>query len=332
MPPLPFTRPPEKDGSAPPLAASAIGSPSPTRASESTSFGGIALISLAMLVFATQDAITKSLTASLPVAEIVFVRFCAFLAFALALAARSEAGVGGTLRSAVPRRQLLRCLLIISEIALFAHGLRFLGIAEIHALFSCFPLVVAALSVPLLGEPVGPRRWMAVLVGLVGTLVILRPGSAVFEPAALIPLGCAVLYALYNLLTREVSRHDAFGTSLLWFGLVGSVASGAVALWHWQPIGRDDALLLAALCATSVLGHGALIKALQLTEAVVLQPFHYMVLPWSMLIGYLVYGERLGAVTLVGAAIVVGSGVYVAWRETRVARARTMSPESALGD
>jgi len=283
---------------------------------------GIVLMVLATFVFASQDAVTKSLTVSLPIAQIVFVRFTAFLAFALALAARDR-GIGATLRSAVPGRQLLRCTLMVSEIALFAYGLRFLGIAEIHALFACFPLIVAALSVPLLGERVGPRRWAAVALGLLGTLVILRPGSAVFEIHALIPLGCAVLFALYNILTREVARHDPFGTSLVWFGLVGTVLSGSIAFWQWQPVGGADGLLLAALCTTSVVGHVLLIKALQLTEAVVLQPFHYLLLPWTMLIGFFVYGETLGAATLLGAAIVVGSGAYVAWREYAADSPRT---------
>ena len=289
---------------------------------------GIGLMVLATFVFAAQDAITKSLTSSLPVGQIVFVRFAAFLAFALAFAARGP-GIRVALRSAVPRVQVLRCLLMCSEIALFAWALRYLGIAEIHALFACFPLVVAALSVPVLGERVGPLRWTAVGVGLVGTLVILRPGTDVFDPYALAPLGCAVIYALYNLLTRQVSRHDRFETSLLYFGLVGTLASLGFALAQWQPVAPRQALLLAVLCATSVLAHMMLIKALQLTEAVVLQPFHYLVLPWAMVIGATVYGETLGPVTLAGAALVVASGTFVGWREYLASRRQPRQSTSA---
>ena len=284
-----------------------------------TPLAGIALMVLSTVVFAAQDTITKTLTQSLPVGQIVFVRFTAFLAFALAFAARGP-GVGAALRSAVPARQALRCLLMCSEIALFAWALRHLGIAEIHALFACFPLVVAALSVPLLGERVGPLRWAAVGVGLVGTLLILRPGSEVFDPRALAPLGCAVLFALYNLMTREVSRHDGFATSLLYFGLVGTLASAGFAWVQWQPVDGRAAALLGALCTTSVLGHMMLIRALSLTEAVVLQPFHYLVLVWAIGIGHVVYGETLGALALAGAALVVGSGVFVGWREWLASR------------
>lgn len=289
-----------------------------------TPLGGIALIAIATLVFAAQDAVTKNLTTSLPIAQIVCVRFTAFFVFALLFAHR-HGGIGAAARSARPRLQVLRCLLMCGEIALFAFALRFLGIAEIHALFSCFPLVVAALSVPILGERVGWRRWSAVLVGLMGTLLILRPGSAVFEVYALLPLLCALIYALYNLLTRQVSRSDSFATSLVYFGGVGTLVSLPLAVTQWQSPTADTALLLVALCVTSVSAHLMLIKALEWTEAVVLQPFQYLILPWAMVLGYVLHGETLDAPTLLGAAIVVSSGVYVAWREWRLASGPTAS-------
>jgi len=290
---------------------------------DATPLTGILLMSIATLIFAAQDATTKELTATLPIAQIVFVRFTAFFLFALVFAHRSG-GIGAAVRSARLSRQVLRCLLMCSEIALFALALRHLGLAEIHALFSCFPLVVAALSVPMLGERVGWRRWLAVIVGLIGTLLILRPGSQVFDPWALVPLVCAVIYALYNLLTRQVSRHDRFSTSLVYFGAVGMLASLPFALLQWQSPTWREGLFLAALCLSSICAHLMLIKALELTEAVVLQPFHYLILPWAMLLGVFLYGERLEAATLAGSAIVVGSGVYVAWREYR--STRTLRP------
>ena len=162
----------------------------------------------ATFIFALQDAITKTLITQLPVAQIVFVRFSAFAMMALVIASR-DVGIRAVFVSAVPRWQVARCLLMCAEIALFAYALRFLGIAQIHALFACFPLFVAALSVPLLKEAVGWRRWLAVVIGFIGTLVILRPGTAVFDPYALLPLFGAILYALYNIMTRRVSKHDS---------------------------------------------------------------------------------------------------------------------------
>lgn len=271
---------------------------------------------VATFIFALQDTITKTLTDELPVAQIVFVRFLVFAVMALLFAYR-DAGIRVALGSSAPLTQVLRCAIMCAEITLFAYALRYLGVAEIHALFACFPLFVAALSVPLLGENVGWRRWLAVVVGFVGTLIMLQPGSDVFNPYAILPLCCAVLYALYNLLTRKVSRVDTYTTSLLYFGLVGVLSSGAIAITQWQPIPSETLLRLSGLCATSVIGHMSLMKALELTEAVVLQPFQYLILPWAMLLGYLTFNESLSVSTLVGAVIVVSSGVYVAYREYR---------------
>lgn len=280
---------------------------------------GVLLMALSTLVFAIQDAITKTLVQELPIAQIVFIRFFAFAVFSLCFAS-INGGLASAVRSRVAGMQLLRCLLMCSEIMLFALALRVLGLAEVHALFACFPLVVAALSVPILGEQVGPRRWAAVIVGFFGTLLILRPGLAVFDPDALIPLLCAVIFALYNLLTRQVSRKDSFATSLVYFGVTGTVASGILAWTQWQPIPADSMINLGFLCLTSITGHMMLIKALQLTEAVVLQPFHYLVLIWALSIGFFVFGETVDLPTLVGAGIVAASGIYVAWREYLISR------------
>jgi len=279
---------------------------------------GITLMVVATFIFASQDAITKSLTVQLPVSQIVFIRFLAFAIMAL-LVAHRDCGIRKAIKSAVPLNQLVRCLIMCAEIALFAYALRFLGVAEIHALFACFPLFVAALSGPILNEAVGWRRGLAVILGFLGTLIILQPGSTLFNPYALLPLFGAFLYALYNLLTRQVSRHDSYSTSLVYFGLVGVVSSGLFALGQWQSINSSTAWLLVILCITSVSGHMMLIKALQLTEAVVLQPFQYLILPWAMLIGYLFFEESLGRTTIFGACIVVGSGIYVAYREYMLA-------------
>lgn len=280
---------------------------------------------LATLVFAVQDAITKKLTVDLPVAQIVCIRFTAFALMAMVIAHR-EGGLRAAFTSAVPGLQCVRCLVMCAEISLFAYALRFLGMAQMHALFACFPLFVAALSVPLLKEPVGWRRWLAVFVGLAGTWIILRPGTTMFNHYALLPLAGAVLYAIYNLLTRRVSRVDSYATSLVYFGVIGAVSSGLFAIGQWQDISAQAAKQLGWLCITSIIAHMMLMKALQLTEAVVLQPFQYLILPWAILLGYVVFGETLDAYTLVGTAIVVGSGIYVAYREYQLQNKRSAPP------
>lgn len=291
-----------------------------SRLSSDPTLRGILILVLATLFFAMQDSITKHLVQTLSVFEIVAIRFFFFTIFALVFATR-RIGVKTAFKSAQPARQIIRGLLIAGEIGIFAYGIRFLGIAEMHALFACFPLLITALSVPMLGETVGWRRWIAVGVGFLGTLIIMRPGSGVFDPYALIPLTAALMFALYNILTRKVSRTDRFETSLVYFGTVGLVVFVMVLPLVWETPSGDEALWLTALSIAAIIGHLCLIKALELVPAVILQPFNYFVLIWAIIIGYFVFGEVLDGMTLIGAAIVVGSGVFIARREYLVKQA-----------
>ena len=274
----------------------------------------IIMLVIATLFFASQDALTKHLMQTLAASQIVAVRFFFFALFALIYVGR-RVGIAAAFRSRRPGLQVFRGLLIGGEIIVFAYAIQFLGLAEIHALFACFPLIITALSMPLLREAVGWRRWLAVCYGFIGTLIILRPGSAVFQPAAAIALASAFMFALYNILTRKVSRDDSFETSFLYIAVVGFIGAALIAPFNWQPVTTADALWLLVISLTSIIGHLLLIKALSLVPAVILQPFNYFVLVWAMLVGFLLYGEVLSPTTLLGAAIVVGSGVFIAWRE-----------------
>jgi drug/metabolite transporter (DMT)-like permease len=283
-------------------------------------FKGIIALVVATLFFAAQDAITKHLTQSISVAQIVTIRFFFFSLFAIVFASRSM-DIKLAFRSTRPKLQVLRGLLICIEIALFAFALQHLGLAEMHAIFACFPLIITALSVPFLGESVGWRRWMAVGLGFIGTLIIIRPESGSLSPYAVIAMTCAFMFAIYNLITRKVSRHDRFETSLLYFGVVGFITSLAVVPFYWQTPTSDQAFWLGVISVTGIIGHLLLIKALQLAPAVILQPFNYFVLLWAMIIGYSVYGEVLQTYKIIGATLVVFSGVYIARREYVVAKA-----------
>lgn len=278
---------------------------------------GIGILVFATFFFAIQDAITKHLIVSLSVFQIVAVRFFFFALFALIFAAR-RVGLRAGFRSGNPPLQIFRALLITAEISLFAATIEHMGLAEMHALFACFPLLITALSVPLLGEAVGWRRWLAVCIGFIGTLIIIRPGLGVFNPWSLGALSAALMFALYNLLTRRVSRYDSFETSLLYFGVVGFVSSLVFAVFVWKQPNGLESLLLLAISITAIVGHLCLIKALELVPAVILQPFNYFVLVWAIIFGYLLFGEVLDPVSLAGAAVVVASGVFIARREYRL--------------
>jgi len=286
---------------------------------------GILILVFATFFFAAQDAITKKLTQSVSVYEIVCIRFFFFSLFAIVYTARNTK-LSEALKSQVPVLQIIRALLISGEIAIFAYAVRFLGLAELHAMFACFPLLITALSVPFLKEQVGWRRWVAIFVGFIGTLIIIRPGTGVFEPVAMLALVCALMFAMYNILTRKVSRYDSFQTSLLYFGLVGFFVSLLTMPWFWETPTNEEALWLLAISAVAIIGHIGLIKALELAPAVILQPFNYFVLIWAICIGYFAFGEILDTMTLLGAVIVVSSGVFVAYREYRIASIQHREP------
>jgi len=301
----------------------------PTEKDQDQSVKGIIALIVATLFFAGQDAITKHLVESLPVVQIICVRFFFFALFALVYASRKTT-IATAFRSHWPITQILRGLLICIEIGIFAYGLHFMGLAEFHSIFACFTLIITALSVPMLGERVGWRRWLAVSIGFIGTLIIIQPGSGVFSIYALLALVCATMFAVYNLITRKVSRQDSFETSLLFFGVVGFTASLLIAPFFWQTPTNNEMLFLLIISITGIFGHLLLIKALELTPAVILQPFNYFILVWAMIIGYSVYGEILDTTTLIGGALVVGSGIYIARREYVVARAERRRLRKAI--
>ena len=290
---------------------------------------GIIALVVATLFFAGQDAITKHLTDSLPVAQIICVRFFFFSLFALVYASRTV-GIREALQSKMPIQQVLRGLLIVGEISLFTWCLHYMGLAEMHAIFACFPLLITALSVPMLGEQVGWRRWLAVGFGFIGTLIIIQPGSGSFSLYAMIALLCALMFAIYNILTRKVSRVDHFETSLIFFGVVGFIASVLVAPFYWQTVSSDQIFWLGTISITSIIGHLLLIKSLQLAPAVILQPFNYFVLVWAIIIGFFVYQEVLETSALIGAGLVALSGIYIARREYTVSRESSRKLRQAM--
>lgn len=291
----------------------------PSEAQQEQTVKGIFALILATLLFASQDAITKHLISTMPVAQLMFVRYFFFALFALVYASR-KTRLRHVFRSHWPKLQLLRGLLIASEMALFAYTLKYLGIAEMHTIFACFPLIITVLSVPMLGEQVGWRRWLAVSVGFIGTLIIIQPGSGVFSPFAMTALACALMFAIYNIITRKVSRQDSLETSLLYFGVVGFLVTLLAVPFFWQPMSNSEILWLLMISIISIFSHLLLIKSLELAPAVILQPFNYFILVWAMVIGYSFYGEILDTTTLIGASLVIGSGVYIARREYLVAR------------
>lgn len=180
---------------------------------------GVMLCLLSMFTFAAQDGITKTLVRDLPVAQLVIVRYWVFLLFALCFL-RIKGGVGNALKTAHPWLQMARSLLGVFEIVVFGLALRYLGLAETHAIYAVFPLLTMAMAAVLLRERLNLRQCLAGVIGFVGTLIILKPGMGVFSPASLIPLLAALMFACFSVLTRKISSADSFVQGLLGGGRV----------------------------------------------------------------------------------------------------------------
>ncbi|CAN0596790.1 unnamed protein product, partial [Ectocarpus sp. 12 AP-2014] len=231
------------------------------------------LMILAMLVFATQDGISRHLAAQYNPYMVVMIRYWFFAAFVITIAMRRAGGLRAAAATKQPVLQLSRGLILAGEICLALYGFVVIGLVDSHAIFAVYPLMVVALSGPVLGEKVGWRRWAAIGVGFIGMLVILAPGMGVFQKTAIIPLVSAAMFALYALLTRYAARLDSTATSFFWTGVVGAVVMTVFGLATWEPMSTPDWAWMIALCITGVGGHWLLIRCYEIAEASVLQPF-----------------------------------------------------------
>ncbi len=275
---------------------------------------GIILMTLTSFVFSLQDGISRHLAGEYNVYMVVMIRFWFFAAFVMLLAARQPGGIRAATRTAYPVQQVLRGVLLAAEVCVMVLAFVRLGLVESHAVFTCYPLLVAALSGPVLGEKVGWRRWTAIGIGFAGILIILQPGVRVFSPYALIPFVAALLFALYSLLTRFVARRDAASVTFFWAGVVGAVVMTPVGLWHWQAMTGTDWIWMVVLCCTAAFAHYLMIRALEVAEASAVQPFAYLQLVFVSILGVTVFGEELRANVIIGAAVVVAAGLFTLWR------------------
>ena len=278
---------------------------------------GIALMVATTFVFAVQDGISRHLASEYNVLMVVMIRYWFFAAFVIAVASRKAGGVRAAARTRQPLLQAFRGALLAVEICVMVLAFTLLGLVESHAVFTSYPLLIAALSGPVLGERVGWRRWTAIGVGFLGVLIILKPGWGVFAPEAAVPLLAAFLFALYGLLTRFAAREDSAATSFFWTGTVGAVVMTAAGLWSWEPMSRPDWAWMGTLCLTGALGHWLLIKCYEVAEASAVQPFAYLQLVFASVIGIAVFGETVAPNVAIGAALVVAAGLFTLWRARR---------------
>ena len=279
---------------------------------------GILLMIASTAFFSLSEAVAKTMTLLMPAIEVAWLRYCVFAAIvaATALASRSP----GALSSGRPGLQILRSLASVFAAIFFIVALSFLQMAEVTSIAFVSPLLVTALSIPILGEKVGVRRWAAIAAGLVGVLVVIRPGTGAFDPASVLPLLSAASWALAIVVTRLMNASDGPMVSLAYAALVGLAVTSLIVPFAWV---APDLRGLALGLATGVFGSLAqwlLILALRHERASTLAPFFYGNLVWSILLGFVLFGNLPGRWTYVGAALIVASGLYAMRRDDRHAR------------
>ena len=284
---------------------------------------------LAICIFAGQDAITKYLGDRYPALFITMIRFWAFALFVTGFAASSPGGLRQGIQTRRPWLQISRGLLLVAEIVLIVFAYVHAGLAMSQSIFQATPLIITILSIPLLGEAVGWRRGTAVLVGLVGVLVIINPVDVHFDQSLLLPLGASVLFALYSIATRAVSREDSAVTSLFYAGTAGAVAISMIGPFYWTQVVPSDWFALAALCICGTLSHYFLIRAYGLLPAAEIQPITYFQLVLNVILAVTLFNEIITPNMVIGAAIVVGAGLFTIWREHQLAKRTSAATPSA---
>ncbi|HMR32415.1 MAG TPA: DMT family transporter [Geminicoccaceae bacterium] len=268
------------------------------------------------LGYTAMDTVVKLLTAHLPSVQILFVVYGVGLLPPLAWCLAT--GNAAALRSRRPLVQLVRGLAMLLASLLFFHALSRLPLADAYALLFTMPLIITALSVPMLGEPVGWRRLAAVIAGFLGVLVMLRPGSGIVEPAALGVLACAAAAGFGNVLIRRFGAVETAESFVVWGNLtvvVGTLPFAAAA-WVTPTAAELPLLLVAGLLGG--LAALAVTTAYRVTPAALVAPFQYMQMPGGLLTGYLLFGDLPEPLMLAGAGIIIGSGLYILHREARL--------------
>jgi len=274
-------------------------------------FIAIGLVLLAVALFSVMDALSKLLAANYDSIEVVWGRYLATLGLIAPLLLRDR----GALRTRAFSLQLARGVCALGAGVFFIAGLARLPIADATAIAFAMPLLVTALSIPLLGERVGPRRWSAVAVGFIGVLIVVRPGSGAIGSAALLPLASAACWALSLVVTRHMRGRDKPLTTVFYSTIAGLALSSLALPFVWAPPSAGAWRLMLLMALFSAAAQYLLIAGLARGDASLLAPFSYSQMVWSMLTGFFIFHTAPSAWTWGGAVVIVGSGVYIAHRE-----------------
>ena len=279
---------------------------------------GITLMVITTFMFSSMDGVSRYLAENNNVFTLVTMRywFIAFVMIVTCLFIKNR--VSDILNTKQPYIQFSRGVILSLNNCLVVYTFTLLGLVETHAIIACYPLIVAGLSVPFLGERFGWRRWMAIFTGFIGVIIILRPNTNVITEGSIFAIIGAIMFAVYLILTRYVSRSDTAITSFFWTGIGGTVTMSLISLFIWDDILKEDYLWLFIMCVLSAGSHFMMVKTLQVAEASVVQPFSYLQLVFGSIIGVTIFSESIDLMIIIGALVVIGSGLFTTWREYKI--------------
>ena len=279
---------------------------------------GITLMVITTFMFSSMDGVSRYLAEKNNVFTLVTMRYW-FIAFVMMVTCLSiKNRVSDILNTKQPYIQFSRGVILSLNNCLVVYTFTLLGLVETHAIIACYPLIVAGLSVPFLGERFGWRRWMAIFTGFIGVIIILRPNTNIITEGSIFAIVGAIMFAVYLILTRYVSRSDTAITSFFWTGIGGTITMSLISLFIWDDILKEDYLWLLIMCVLSAGSHFMMVKTLQVAEASVVQPFSYLQLVFGSIIGVTIFSESIDLMIIVGALVVIGSGLFTTWREYKI--------------
>lgn len=291
----------------------------PTPAGRSSNIAiGVGWILLATVIFGGTNTFAKLLGEEYNIVQIVWARYTIHLLFIILLLRKA---FPTTLRTAHPKMQMGRSLLLLVSSGLYFYGFTLLPLADAAAMINITPVLVTVLSIPLLGERVGRHRAAGVAFGFIGALIVIRPGTDAFVTAAIFPVSAAFTYALYQLATRHVSQADSPMTSITYTAIAGAIIGSCVVPFFWHEPDLAGWAMMFGIGFTGAMGHYAMIRAYASAEASVIAPFNYTVIIWMIFSGYFIFGDFPDQWTIVGAIAIVASGLYISRRESATKKA-----------
>ena len=270
---------------------------------------GILFGIFAYLSFSILDAIQKTLVLHHSIFQLLLVKY--FFVLCLSLFESKRKNNYLFYKSKNIKLQIFRSLLSMIESGCFVLSFKYLSLANAHSVGSLAPVIVVALSAIILKEKVSPKTWIAIFIGFIGVLIILRPTSSIFDPKALLPLIAAFILGLYQIVTKKVSKHDTNETSLFYTSIIGLIIMSLLSSKFWTPVDKSSYSMFLGIGIFFSLGLYLQIIALSKARASIIQPFHYTLIFWAIIFGYIFYNDIPDMFTVIGAVIITCSGIFV---------------------